>query len=151
MTDEPAKPRPRPCASCPFRRDVPSGVWAADEYDKLTRYDGPTYEQSPRVFMCHQGRRNEVCSGWLGHTDEPWEMLAVRIGVLDGSLDPSCAEYTTTVPLFPSGTAAAEHGKREMLSPGADAARTIDKVTKIRALRGDPVTKVDPFTGEPEA
>lgn len=150
MTDEPMKPRPRPCASCPFRCDVPSGVWAADEYDKLTRYDGETYEQSFVPFGCHQGNDNELCSGWLAHSGHPEDLLAVRVGISNGTVSPEAAEYTTTVKLFPSGAAAAEHGKRDLLHPGENAAKVIDKVTKVRALRGNPITKADPLTGEVE-
>jgi uncharacterized protein DUF6283 len=32
---EPIRPRRRPCPSCPYRRDVPSGLWDTCEYDKL--------------------------------------------------------------------------------------------------------------------
>lgn len=56
-----------PCASCPYRRDVPSGVWAPEEYEKLRRYDAPTMEQPPQVFLCHQKNRdtaNRVGAGW---------------------------------------------------------------------------------------
>ncbi|MFD7961193.1 DUF6283 family protein [Streptomyces zaomyceticus] len=38
-------PAPRPCASCPYRRDVPSGVWSRGDYVKLPLYDGPTWTQ----------------------------------------------------------------------------------------------------------
>ena len=27
--------RSQPCSSCPYRKDVPSGVWAHHEYEKL--------------------------------------------------------------------------------------------------------------------
>ncbi|WP_336794377.1 DUF6283 family protein [Gordonia malaquae] len=47
-------PAPRPCESCPYRRDVPSGVWAESEYEKLRAYDAPTGEQPVRLFLCHQ-------------------------------------------------------------------------------------------------
>lgn len=33
----PLRPRPRPCRSCPYRRDCPSGVWAAETYDRAVR------------------------------------------------------------------------------------------------------------------
>jgi len=137
---EPSRPRPRPCASCPYRCDVPSGVWAADEYDKLARYDGETFDQSPQPFACHQGSNTvELCSGWVAHSGEPGELLAIRIGILNGSIDPATADYTTDVPLFTSGAEAAAHGKRDILNPSEKAANTIDKVTRVRALRGGPV------------
>jgi hypothetical protein len=47
-------PASNPCGSCPYRRDVPSGVWDAAEYEKLPRYDGPMADQPARLFLCHQ-------------------------------------------------------------------------------------------------
>jgi hypothetical protein len=37
-----AAPTKYPCPSCPYRKDVPSGVWAPEEYDKLPAYDNDT-------------------------------------------------------------------------------------------------------------
>lgn len=127
-----AKPRKRPCASCPYRRAVPSGVWHEDEYAKLPRYDGETFEQSPQAFLCHQGE-GDVCAGWLGHGD-PTQLLAVRMGVSAGSLDPACFDYTTTVPLFASGAEAAEHGTRDIEAPDDRAEATIEKIVRKRGL-----------------
>lgn len=83
---------------------------AATRIDARTEYDdGDIPEQtSARVFSCHQ-QDGSVCAGWLGHRD-PLDLLAVRIGIADGRLDPSCAEYSTTVPLWPTGADAARHG-----------------------------------------
>lgn len=128
-----ALPRPRPCASCPYRRDVPSGVWAAEEYAKLPGYDGETFAQHPAAFFCHQAD-GCLCSGWLGHTD-PYHLLAVRIGVSTGRLDPSCAEYSTTVPLFGSGQEAAEHGVADIADPSPSAQLIIDKIQRRRDAR----------------
>lgn len=47
-------PAPSPCSSCPYRRDVPSGLWGANEYAKLRDYDNPTWAQPPGIFQCHQ-------------------------------------------------------------------------------------------------
>lgn len=122
---EPAGLRPAPCISCPYRKDVPSGVWAEEEYDKLPEYDGQTHEQKIDVFMCHQ-KNGTVCAGWLGHRD-PYDMLAVRIGVSRGALPCEAYDYTTRVPLFASGAEAAEHGKREIEYPGLAAQKLIRK------------------------
>lgn len=128
-------PRRTPCASCPYRRSVPSGIWAEEEYEKLRRYDGETHEQTAlAVFSCHQGA-GEVCSGWLGHRD-PADLLAVRIGIMRGDVDPSCAEYITDVPLFESGAAAAQHGTRDIVAPSTRAAAAIMKITRTRAAAG---------------
>ena len=138
MTDDPVTPRPRPCASCPFRKDVPSGLWHPTEYAKLARYDAPIHAQPAAVFLCHQGD-GHACAGWLGHRD-PADLLAVRVGIIDGRVDPSCAEYTTDVPLFESGAEAAMHGVRDVRDPSPEAIQAIDKVTRVRELRQDPVT-----------
>jgi Family of unknown function (DUF6283) len=122
-----AKPRPRPCASCPYRQGVPSGVWDAAEYAKLPDYDGDTGGQSPTAFFCHQND-GSVCSGWLGHRD-PYGLLGVRIGVTTGLLDPSCLEYQTDVPLFATGAEAAAHGMKDIRHPGKRAKDTMRKIT----------------------
>lgn len=134
-----ATPRRTPCASCPYRQNVPSGIWHPDEYAKLTAYDGETHEQTAiAVFQCHQGA-GDVCSGWLGHRD-PADLLAVRIGILNETVDPSCAEYTTDVPLFASGAEAAAHGRRDIDAPDEAAQAAIDKITAVREIAGNPVT-----------
>lgn len=68
-------PAPKPCASCPYRRDVPSGVWHPDEYTKLRRYDEDTSQQPAGLFICHQtdaeNDARRVCAGWVGcHGDQ---------------------------------------------------------------------------------
>ena len=134
-------PRPNPCPSCPYRRDCPSGVWAAEEYDKLPSYDGPIHEQAmaggTAPFGCHQAD-GHLCSGWVAHRD-PAELLAVRLGLLNGSVDPATLDYTTDVPLFGSGAEAAAHGKRDIDAPSAAARDTVRKVVTVRAVRGEPV------------
>lgn len=139
---EPSLPRPRPCASCPYRKDVPSGVWAAVEYDKLPGYDGEIIDQvmagKTNVFDCHQAD-GKVCSGWLGHREDPTDLLAVRLGLSSGSLDESCCDYSTDVPLFASGAEAAEHGKRDIEQPSEKANEIVAKVIRVRDARGVPV------------
>lgn len=129
----PLTPRDRPCASCPYRRDVPSGVWEASEYSKLPAYDADTSEQPPAIFMCHQADET-VCAGWLGHAD-PAQLLAVRLGVATGTLDPAALDYTTDVPLFPSGADAAAHGVAEIDRPGDRARRVAGKILQRRRQR----------------
>lgn len=126
-------PRHRPCASCPYRCEVPSGLWAEEEYEKLPAYDRDTMSQPPHAFMCHQ-QDGSVCAGWLGY-DEPYRLLAVRLGIMFGDLDESCADYTTDVPLFASGTEAAEHGMSGIDEPDERAQVAIDKLIRSRAAR----------------
>jgi hypothetical protein len=74
--DTPLKAPSVPCGSCPYRRDVPSGLWTQQEYDKLLDYDGPTWAQNPLLFLCHQ-RSGNLCGGWLA-CHGPGELLALR-------------------------------------------------------------------------
>lgn len=137
------KPRKTPCASCPYRRDVPSGVWAGSEYDKLPAYDGDTGEQAMAgalgVFLCHNDPDRSVCAGWAALSN--YDTLALRMASrLDPDVDvQACLDYTTDVPLFASGAEAAEHGKAEIQAPSGKAIKTIGKVAKTRAARGKPV------------
>lgn len=144
-------PRKNPCATCPMRRDVPSGVWAASEYDKLTGYDGQTWEQTqPGVFLCHQGN-HEICAGWAGVIDAD-ESLALRLAPkLDPEVDvQAIRDYTTAVPLFGSFAEAAAHGKASIEDPPPEAMIAVAKVAKTRQLRGQPVSfkGSDDETGE---
>lgn len=132
-------PAPRPCASCPYRCDVPSGVWDAAEYAKLAEYDAETGSQPQGLFQCHQnpggGRRARMCSGWLGtHGGE--NLLAVRIAAVCGSITgetvAAAFNYASPVPLFPTGQAAADHGVREIDEPSPEAQKMIGKIVRAR-------------------
>jgi hypothetical protein len=124
--------RKTPCPSCPYRRDVPSGVWDASEYDKLPGYDGDIPEQlaagALALFHCHQ-RTGELCAGWAGCHDME-NNLAMRMHGRD--VDPAAHEYVSPVPLFGSGAEAAEHGKRHLAEPD-DAARV--KIAQLIRLQ----------------
>lgn len=128
-------PAVAPCVSCPYRRDVPSGVWAAEEYAKLPGYDLPTWEQPPGVFLCHQ-RDERVCAGWAAvHGDE--HALALRLAVATGlmpeALYAEIVDYETDVPLFGSGAEAATHGLAEIERPRERAVRVIQRIERKRA------------------
>ncbi|MBN6034183.1 DUF6283 family protein [Amycolatopsis sp. 195334CR] len=133
-------PAPRPCASCPYRRDVPSGVWHTDEYEKLPRYDAETGEQPRVLFLCHQNdgddKHRRMCAGWAGCHDGD-ELLAVRLAVLAGNISPETAQavvdYQSPVPLFDSGAEAAEHGVRDINTPDSEALRTMEKIRRVRS------------------
>lgn len=121
-----------PCRSCPYRRDVPSGVWDASEYVKLPGYDLPTGEQPPAVFYCHQ-RDGKVCAGWAG-THDMADNLGVRLAVVFGKLtkeqvDELC-DYVSPVPLFVSGREASAHGLAEITEPADEARRTIRRLAR---------------------
>lgn len=127
----PPKPPPVPCGSCPYRRDVPSGIWAREEYDKLPKYDGETWEQSTAVFMCHQ-RDGCLCGGWLA-CHNPRKLLVLRIL----AAHPSAYDYKTDVPVFASGTEARAHGIRDMAIPGVKANKMIGGLLRhLNSKRG---------------
>lgn len=126
-------PAPNPCISCPYRRDVPSGVWHENEYAKLRTYDGETWDQNPRLFQCHQNGTDSdearLCGGWVAcHNGE--ELLALRMAWNQMSEDDAqeAMRYTTKVPVFESGAAAAEHGMRDYESPSEDASTLTEKI-----------------------
>jgi hypothetical protein len=130
-------PAPRPCESCPYRRDVPSGIWDAEEYAKLPDYDAETAYQAPGLFQCHQ-QDGRLCAGWVAvHNME--HCLALRLGVLSGAVDETdvdaIVDYRTDVPLFASGADAAAHGLRDLARPGLEARRMADKLRRRRPRR----------------
>lgn len=125
-------PAPHPCGSCPYRRDVPSGVWSEGEYEKLPGYDRELAFQPPAVFMCHQAD-GRLCAGWTGCHDMT-ENLGLRLAVLIDSISDddfdAILDYTTTTPLFSSGTEAFEHGMADLETPSLDARMVVDKLIK---------------------
>jgi hypothetical protein len=132
MTAAP-KPPKVPCGSCPYRKDVPPGIWEAVEYGKLPAYDGETWEQAAQgafaLFMCHQND-GRLCGGWLlTHPRE--HLLALRLH----KVDPSVWTYGPDVEVFGSGAAAAAHGLSGIDEPPPEAARKIAGLLRKRAAR----------------
>lgn len=128
-----ALPRRSPCASCPYRRDVPSGIWARSQYDALRKYDDTGTDELPSVesfrpFYCHK-QTGDLCSGWVGHRD-PQDLLALRVGVARGQISPAALHYTTNVPLFKSGAEAADHGMRDIENPSPEAIKMATDIVK---------------------
>lgn len=113
--------RSSPCIACPYRKDVPSGVWAQHEYDKLRDYDLPTPQQPMATFACHATPELH-CNGWAvvhntrGHENE---LLALRIW-------PARVPAASPVPLFESGNAAADHGERDVEHPSTEARARVE-------------------------
>jgi Family of unknown function (DUF6283) len=128
--------RARPCGSCPYRRDAPSGLWSADEYAKLPKYDGDIPAQvragATGLFMCHLDD-GSLCSGWVGCHDMG-NNLAVRLRADELDIDAVC-DYVSPVPLFGSGAEAAEHGLRDVADPGAVARRAAEGLMRLRNRR----------------
>lgn len=123
-------PAKRPCGSCPYRRDTPSGVWHVSEYLKLPLYDQDTGYQPEAAFFCHQ-QDGHLCAGWVG-THDTLELLALRLpfhGLSGEELDRT-HEYVSPVPLFSSGIEACVHGVRNYNDPDSKAIRLADRLEK---------------------
>lgn len=134
---------PNPCGSCPYRRDVPSGVWAPEEYLKLPPYDAATIEdgQPLSAFFCHQ-QDGKLCAGWVAVNDMD-ESIGLRLAVAHGLLTQAdyeeALDYETDTPLFESGAAACEHGLAKIGDPEEDAQQVIEKLERRQLRRGGKV------------
>lgn len=128
--NETTPPAKNPCGSCPYRKDVPSGVWSQDEYEKLPEYDKDTGYQPGAAFMCHQ-QNGRLCAGWCG-THDMQESFSLRMLIHLGMLRPQNIDevlnFQTDVPLWGSGQAAHDHGMKKLLHPDADARKVIHKL-----------------------
>lgn len=122
-----------PCQSCPYRRDVPSGIWHAEEYDKILPFDNETMFQPPRVFLCHQAN-GCLCRGWLDTHGS--ELLALRLACIKGEVDPEAVgkalEEGPAVPVFESAAQAAAHGRKSIKRPGRKAREMVSKIAQKR-------------------
>jgi len=141
MSDDKATVAKAPCKSCPYRQDVPSGVWDATEYDKLPAYDGEILHQllsgGEALFYCHQ-QDGRLCAGWVGCHIAQHNGHVFAIRLMRGSLDTRpIEEYATPVPLFESGMEAALHGLSGVDHPTATARKAIDKLARKAARRGE--------------
>lgn len=134
-------PAVRPCTSCPYRLDAPSGLWDAQEYAKLPAYDGDITSQAlagaGSVFMCHT-RPQRLCAGWVGCHDME-ENLGLRLASAHGMVAPdvliAVMAYTSPVPLFASGREAADHGARDIDRPSPLARKHAMTVLAAQARR----------------
>lgn len=124
------KPAPRPCESCPYRRDAPAGLWTADEYEKLPDYDKePMWEQPAAAFYCHQ-QDGRLCAGWVACHSAQHHGHVLALRMMPGGRE--IAEYTTDVPVFASGTEAALHGMSGVERPDEKARKMISKLERRR-------------------
>lgn len=117
--------RSNPCSACPYRKDVPSGLWEHHEYEKLRDYDNPTMDQPFATFHCH-ATPEHLCSGWaVCHTSRghEYDLLALRVYGYPDIPQP-------TVELFGSGNEAADHGQAEIETPSAEALEAVERLTR---------------------
>lgn len=125
-----------PCKTCPYRRDVPSGLWAKEEYEKLKLYDGDVPEQLMKgavaIFDCHQ-RDGNLCAGWIA-THGARNLLALRL--TSQKIARGVFNYTTKVPVFNSGAEAAKHGTRDIRRPKIEARNAINRLIRKRDREG---------------
>lgn len=138
----PQSPASRPCNSCPYRRDVPSGVCDVQDYEKLRAYDLDIGEQPPEMFQCHradaESHLGRICAGWVGCHGR--ELLALRLGLLRGRISEAtfkaAVAYRSPIPLFESGAEAADHGQADIRYPTLIVFRAIAKITRRRSRLG---------------
>ena len=136
---EPLLVLPNPCSSCPYRKDVPPGVWHETEYVKLLEYSpDPFSDQLPFLgtFLCHQTNatgRETVCKGWL------WverESLAVRLGMMQrDEFAPEEVYRKPQVELYETGAAACAAGLSGIEAPSPAARRLMDRLRKKGAAK----------------
>ena len=126
------KQRKKPCPACPYVKATPSGIWHADEYEKLRGYDddpAKAVSQSLAIFGCHHttGKTDIICQGWLDcHGAE--DLLAVRLGFITGSMPHSLDYEPSGVEVWGSGNEAADNGEREIEDPTDEAAQIIQSL-----------------------
>lgn len=117
-----------PCKTCPYRKDVPSGIWAESEYRKLPAYDADHGKQlgngARYRFDCHQDD-GHLCAGWVG-THGANNLISLRLQA--AHIDPSVWDYVSPVPLFKSGQEACLHGLRAIARPGKRARDAIQRL-----------------------
>ena len=119
--------RKKACSACPYRKDVPSGVWDHAEYEKLRPYDAETWEQPSAAFMCH-ATPDFYCHGWaVVHTsrDHQYDLLALRFR--------PCEIPEPSTEFFETADEAADWGQELADAPPDEAIATIEKLTKQHA------------------
>jgi hypothetical protein len=102
----------QPCAQCPWRRDVPTGVFPAEAF----RISASTaYDQAMEMFACHMSGvdRMSTCAGFL--LSNAHHNLGVRFATLSGKID--LTQVESHVPLYGSYREMAEANGVEPRDP----------------------------------
>lgn len=82
---ETALHRREPCKECPWREDVPTGVFPAEAFRVSAK---TAYDAAMTTFACHMSgsKAPAICAGFLlRHSDNN---ISVRLSVMNGRLDP---------------------------------------------------------------
>ena len=77
----------RPCATCPYSRSAPLGLWDASEFEQLVEMDRD--ELHGAIFGCHK-KDGSLCRGWLAdqkRRGEPSIQLRLKL-----ARDPSAVD-----------------------------------------------------------
>lgn len=118
---------PRPCSTCPYRRDTPPGIWHPDEYERLADFDDVDADGvlPTSTFRCHQQTATGVptaCRGWLTvHADS----VAVRVAVVTGQVTIDQVRAPVPVDLYASGAEARDAGLAGVADPSPEALQAI--------------------------
>lgn len=149
-------PAPRPCDSCPYRRDVPAGVWSPEEYAKLPDYDRGTGEQPAGVFLCHW-QNGRVCGGWAachgaqGRADHSRDSLALRMAGAFRHMTPEGIEatrdYVSPVPLWTTGREAFQKGMAGVADPSPEAEEVMAKLGRRKPSGKKELEELEARTG----
>jgi hypothetical protein len=116
---------------------VAVGIWASGECAKLRRSDADARNQPPVLFQCHQAdvdsAARRVCAGWSG-CREGGGLLALRLAVLDGRMDPATYRCRDRVRVAgaPVASEVAAHSEAGIDASDEEAHRLIDKISRTR-------------------
>jgi len=129
-----------PCSSCPYRRDVPAGVWAAEEYEKLRNYADDAegnvrYPEALTPFLCHQTHchgRETLCRGWLAVEKES---IAVRLLLILGRVTQEQVDAPVSCPLYSTGEEATAAGLQGVSRPSRRARSLMAKLMRKGTAR----------------
>jgi hypothetical protein len=87
----------RPCSECPWRRDVPTGIWPVERFVALAH---TAYDMNIGIFACHKSAQDHptVCAGFLARGAD--HNLTIRRAYMTGELERT--ERSGGLNLYPS-------------------------------------------------
>jgi len=74
----------KPCAECPWRCDVPIGIWPVERFISLAN---TAYDMNIGIFACHKSAEDHptVCAGFLARGAD--HNLTIRRAYMTGKLE----------------------------------------------------------------